>query len=397
MSLEPTRADGLARLAAFAPLMGRAYAQGRNGDPGPGRRRYVSELSAHIRHRLVTEEEVLRIALAQHGLPAAETFVQEVFWRVYWKGFLELRPAMWAEYRARARALQAELSAQAGLRRAFEAAAAGATGIACFDAWARELAETGYLHNHARMWFASIWIFTLRLPWVLGAELFLHHLKDADPASNTLSWRWVGGIQTPGKHYLARAENIARYSFGRFDPRGQLIEDAAPLAEPPPPPPGALSDGPAIPRGRVALLLHEEDATFWPEGAEVVGVGFLCWPQQRSIFGAAAAAAAFTEAAVADGARLLAARTARGAERLTPDKVGAWARGVGAEAILTPHAPVGWVRPMLEGVERAGLPLVAPRRAFDTLCWPLARRGFFAFRRHIPELLRALGLAGHRR
>ena len=85
-----------------------------------------------------------------------------------------------------------------------------------------ELRTEGWLHNHTRMWFASIWIFTLRLPWPLGAALFEHHLKDADAASNTLSWRWVAGIQTPGKHYLARAENIARYTNGRFDPRGDL-------------------------------------------------------------------------------------------------------------------------------------------------------------------------------
>ena len=96
----------------------------------------------------------------------------------------------------------------------------GATGIDCFDAWARELVATGYLHNHARMWFASIWIFTLRLPWELGADFFLRHLIDGDPASNTLSWRWVAGLQTAGKTYLATAENIARFTGGRFAPQG---------------------------------------------------------------------------------------------------------------------------------------------------------------------------------
>ena len=47
------------------------------------------------------------------------------------------------------------------------------------------MTDTGWLHNHARMWFASIWIFTLRLPWALGADFFLRHLVDGDPASNT--------------------------------------------------------------------------------------------------------------------------------------------------------------------------------------------------------------------
>ncbi len=94
----------------------------------------------------------------------------------------------------------------------------GSTGIDCFDHWAQELADTGYLHNHARMWFASIWIFTLELPWQLGADFFLTRLLDADPAANTLSWRWVAGLHTPGKHYLARASNIEKFTLGRFNP-----------------------------------------------------------------------------------------------------------------------------------------------------------------------------------
>jgi hypothetical protein len=66
------------------------------------------------------------------------------------------------------------------------------------------------------MWFASIWIFTLELPWQLGAELFLQHLYDGDAASNTLSWRWVAGIQTQGKHYLASEWNIKKFTNNRF-------------------------------------------------------------------------------------------------------------------------------------------------------------------------------------
>ena len=62
------------------------------------------------------------------------------------------------------------------------------------------------------MWFASIWIFTLNLPWELGANFFYKNLLDADPASNTLSWRWVAGLHTEGKFYLARQENIEKFS-----------------------------------------------------------------------------------------------------------------------------------------------------------------------------------------
>ncbi|RYI79964.1 MAG: deoxyribodipyrimidine photolyase, partial [Acetobacteraceae bacterium] len=212
-----TRTAALSRLAAFAPRMGRHYAEGRNHDPGPNappgsspEDAAVSGLSPYLRHRLLLESEVVAIAVASHNAAAAESFIREVLWRSYWKGWLELRPAIWDDYRADV--------AAAPRTPALEAALAGRTGLDCFDSWTHELATTGTLHNHARMWFASIWIFTLKLPWVLGADFFLRHLRDGDAASNTLSWRWVAGIQTPGKAYAARAENIARFTGGRFDP-----------------------------------------------------------------------------------------------------------------------------------------------------------------------------------
>ena len=52
------------------------------------------------------------------------------------------------------------------------------TGIDEFGDWSRELVQTGYLHNHTRMWFASIWIFTLRLPWSPGAADTADRLTD---------------------------------------------------------------------------------------------------------------------------------------------------------------------------------------------------------------------------
>ena len=81
------------------------------------------------------------------------------------------------------------------------------------------------------MWFASIWVFTLGLPWQLGADLFYRHLIDGDPASNTLSWRWVCGLHTRGKTYLARVSNILNYTDNRFSPHGQLAISAPPLSE----------------------------------------------------------------------------------------------------------------------------------------------------------------------
>ena len=376
--IEPTRAAALAHLADFTPRMGRDYAAGRNSDPGPGARTAVTELSPHIRHRLITEEEVVRACLARHSPTAALKFVQEMFWRTYWKGYLELRPQMWTDYKGWVARVDPAVAADA---------MAGRTGIACFDAWVAELKTQGYLHNHARMWFASIWIFTLRLPWVLGAEFFLAHLKDGDAASNTLSWRWVAGIQTPGRNYLARAENIARYTDGRFHPVGELDENAAPLTEPGPPPPGMLSPADPAPTGRVALLLHEDDLSFWPVGCDVVGVGGVCFPSERSIFAASPVARDFTIGALADGLRSAAARIGGEPVRLELEDVGAWARGLGVRDVAMPWSPVGWTANMLQGVELDGVRLHRVRREWDSVCWPQARAGFFGMAKKIPFLL----------
>ena len=221
-AFQPTRVAALAALEHFVPRAGRHYAEQRNFDYGPERRDNISVLSPYIRHRMISEQEVVAAVLKSHSPATAEKFIQEVFWRTYWKGWLQQRPAVWQHYLA-------ELEHQKS-RKIYGLATAcdGETGIECFDHWARELRTTGYLHNHARMWFASIWIFTLRLPWQLGADFFLQHLLDGDPASNTLSWRWVAELQTIGKHYVASADNIQRYTAGRFE-RPEIALHAEPL------------------------------------------------------------------------------------------------------------------------------------------------------------------------
>jgi deoxyribodipyrimidine photo-lyase len=371
----PSRTAALESLAAFTPLMGRAYAEGRNFDPGPGKPAHVSALSPYIRHRLITEQEVLSAAIAAHGAEVADKFIQEVFWRSYWKGWLMQRPAVWDAYRAR---VAADVQAPP---EGHEAAVTGQTGIACFDAWVQELIETGYLHNHARMWFASIWIFTLRLPWEMGADFFLRHLLDGDAASNTLSWRWVAGLHTKGKHYVARAENIARYTGGRFAPHGALNEKPLPLQEPDAPAPRPVPDVPAPPSGPVVLLLHEDD--LHPESLPLAGLRVqrvigLCCPEARSPLGAAPLVQRFVEGALEDGLSRAARHFGVPAERVAledlPDLLA-------RDAVVMAEAPVGWVADALRpyGV----MPL---RRPWDAACWPLTGRGFFPFAQHIPRL-----------
>ena len=197
-----TRAAGLERLSDFLEGPGAAYSADRNTDRGPGNGPSTSMLSPYLRRRLITEAEVVAAADRAFGDGGAEKFVSEVFWRTYFKGHLETHPAAWTDFLAEVGHGHDLLAAEPGLRRIHESAIEGRAGIDGFDDWARELVETGWLHNHARMWFASIWIFTLRLPWALGAAFFMRHLVDGDPASNTLSWRWVAGPHTRGKHYV---------------------------------------------------------------------------------------------------------------------------------------------------------------------------------------------------
>jgi len=398
----PTRDEALRRLRDFLPRAGRAYAANRNHDrPGHAD---VSSLSPYIRHRLITEEEVLRAVLGRHSPAAAEKFVQEVFWRSYWKGWLEMRPAVWTAYRAELAQARDRLATEGGLRRDWEAACRGETGIDCFDQWARELVSTGYLHNHARMWAASIWIFTLRLPWVLGADFFLRHLLDGDPASNTLGWRWVAGLQTRGKHYVARAENIARFTEGRFDPRGQLDEAPLPLDGPPPPAPRPIpAGGRADPALRSGLILTEDDLSpgFALGGlkGKPLPVAVILGVAARSPLAVAPAVNAFTDGAIADAVT----RHRADLGELTmpgPDvewSVADWARSHAIAQIVLPHVPVGpaadRLAPILAEAEAAKVRVARVLRPYDAAAWPHATAGFFRFRGEIPRLIADLGPA----
>jgi deoxyribodipyrimidine photo-lyase len=172
-------------------------------------------LSPFIRRRVLEEDEVLRAVLHDVGWNEVEKLVQEIVWRTYWKGWLEINPDVWSYYVSSLPGILERCTAE--VAKGIDAVIQGTTSIECINDWSKELSSTGYLHNHKRMWFASIWIFTLKLPWELGAKFFLERLLDGDPASNTLSWRWVAGLQTKGKRYLATPENIAKFSHNKWD------------------------------------------------------------------------------------------------------------------------------------------------------------------------------------
>ena len=223
MIFEASRAKALNQLNNFVDSNLAEYSKLRNFDFGPEKRSNISCLSPYITHGIIDEKEIIRKALSKFSFSKNEKFIQEVLWRTYWKGWLELRPNVWTDYLSELNQIKNEFQNNQDYLSAIN----GKTDIECFNAWVNELKDNNYLHNHTRMWFASIWIFTLELPWQLGAEFFMQHLFDGDAASNTLGWRWVAGVQTQGKNYLTSECNIKKFTNNRFQ-NIKLNENAPP-------------------------------------------------------------------------------------------------------------------------------------------------------------------------
>lgn len=401
-----SRQAGLQRLREFTARMGSHYQRLRNIDSGtlPGMSpEHVSGLSPYVRHRLVLEEELVRAALNHHGPRGAEKFIEEVFWRGYFRGWLKQRPGVWTAYRQGLEEDRKALQHDAVLDQRMQAACEGRTGLTCFDAWAQELVETGYLHNHTRMWMASIWVFTLRLPWRLGADWFYRHLLDGDPASNTLSWRWVAGLHTRGKAYWATADNIHRCTQGRFAPRpeqlaqpGQDLSHTEPLGWPPlqilQTLPGLAPDREAP----TALLLTEEDAhpESWPlEGLDVRACATLACASHRSTQPTSPQVVQFEQQALADAASRSQLPTSD-LTHLEASQWVAWAQAHGITQWLVPDTPPGPLEEQLAilqpELQAAGLRFMRWRRAWDAAIWPHASAGYFKVRQRIPSVLEKL-------
>ena len=226
MNFEPSREFAIKKLEDFIDKNLHEYSKLRNFDFGPEQRKNVSSISPYITHGILSETEVIKNSLKKFSFAKNEKFVQEVLWRIYWKGWLELRPMVWSDYIIELKKLKKDFYNNKNYLNAIE----GKTNIECFNYWISEIKKYNYLHNHARMWFASIWIFTLNLPWQLGAAFFMKYLLDGDSASNTLGWRWVAGVQTKGKNYIASEWNIKKFTNNRFS-QIKLNENPQPIID----------------------------------------------------------------------------------------------------------------------------------------------------------------------
>ena len=193
------------------------YSSLRNYDYGPLEKNYVSKISPFVTHRVLLEYQLLKDIESKFKGNFVNKFIEEVYWRIYWKGVLENKPCIWENFITK-KVENYDLND-------YKMAVNGETNISYFNSWVKELKKYNYLHNHTRMWFASTWIFTLGLPWELGAKFFFKYLYDGDAASNLLSWRWVGGLQTKGKRYFFSPQNLKKFSNGRFSVKNISNQD----------------------------------------------------------------------------------------------------------------------------------------------------------------------------
>ena len=162
----------------------------------------VTRLSPYISRGLISGKQVLESVLAKGYDPKSiEKFIQELAWRDYWQ-------QLWIHRTAGINSATIDAS---NLREGIpQALAKGNTGIQAIDSAIREFYQTGYLHNHLRMYIASLACNVGQCQWQLPAQWMYYHLLDADWGSNALSWQWVAGINR-AQAYFANQENINNY------------------------------------------------------------------------------------------------------------------------------------------------------------------------------------------
>jgi deoxyribodipyrimidine photo-lyase len=194
--------------AALALVDPAAYARSRNYLDGA-----VARLSPYLRHGVLTLAEVRDHALAAVNRPEeAEKFINELGWRDYWQRlYAAWGNGVWDDRES----YKTGHSATAYATQLPQDVASASTGLQCMDSFSRELEQTGYLHNHSRMWLAAYLVHWRHVRWQAGARWFLQHLLDGDPASNNLSWQWVASTFS-NKPYFFNRENLERYTGSQY-------------------------------------------------------------------------------------------------------------------------------------------------------------------------------------
>ena len=408
-----SREAALRGLESFLSGAADDYRKKRNVDFGSNKHAFVSQLSPYISSGLISEKEIIIQVLERHSLDKAYKFIQEVFWRSYWKGWLEHRPNLWQCYWELLTSSFDSVMANPAAQTIYFKACEGQTDIAVFNSWVKELKETGYLHNHARMWFASIWIFTFKLPWELGADLFYRYLLDGDPATNTLSWRWVAGLHTRGKIYLATKQNIAKFAKGRLLDMGvgdrgleNLSQDALTIQENLPSSAFKLA---AVQEKRLNYQCEPDERRgflFTEGGLSTIPPDFITNAAGLRLEGRSPieSSSDLVDSFLRQAIRSTLSRIATEDKRLLVEdrrllsirEVVEWAKKHQLTSVLVAYAPQGPCHEALKVLKGElgfhDIELKEVGSAYDQSIWRHSRRGFFHLNNKIPEILQSLDL-----
>jgi deoxyribodipyrimidine photo-lyase len=224
----PGEAEAQRRLQAFVrgapgdhrspPIYG--YAEGRDRADWDA----TSRLSPYLRFGMLSARQAAVAALeAQHAAPdeaarlGAQTWLDELIWREFYQQILAHVPTVLKEsYRENLRGIRWRRD-----EAEFAAWCAGRTGYPIVDAAMRQLVQSGWMHNRARMIVASFLTKDLLIDWRWGEALFMQHLLDADPAANNGGWQWTAGTGTDAAPYF-RVFNPVLQGV-KHDPEGIYI------------------------------------------------------------------------------------------------------------------------------------------------------------------------------
>jgi deoxyribodipyrimidine photo-lyase len=382
--LRPTREAALGRLGSVDfTRAGKGNGVGDSASPT------LPPSSVDVGHRLVLESEVLRAA--SRGDAAGEV-ERGLAWQGFARGWLAYRPRAWTDYRRSVEESLAKVESRAAARRPYLQAVLGETGIERLDRWANQLISTGELEMTARLAFASAWIFSLRLPWVIGADFFDRHLLDSNAAFNLCSWRWVAGLdrETPFLIDAAAFESLG----GTSEDAATLSVRADALVDPqrrnprPPESLAAITDAPGTGLLVLGNDLCLEHSPLRPLHVRAVAGG---WPSRLSdAMRLAEPVAEFGREGIADALRrasshFQAPRTEL-REREWLEDAHDWTRDQALSRIVVLDPGVGpWdeiVAELARCVERTDVEVVRVRRDWDALLLPASGETFDELHAH---------------
>lgn len=196
MTFPTTYPDILNRLENIDPVK---YARTRNFIDGD-----VTYLSPYISRGVISLRQVAKHVLKNHQPSQIEKFLQELAWREYWQRIWQnIGDKIFTDIKQEQKDV---------VHRKMVAAIENAdTGINAIDEQIELLYQTGYMHNHVRMYVSSIACNIAKAHWLQPSQWMYYHLLDGDLASNCLSWQWTAGAFSSKKYYCNQ-ENINRYT-----------------------------------------------------------------------------------------------------------------------------------------------------------------------------------------